>query len=163
MSLISLSKTKQKKSTPSLELEMGDDHGKLTLKQEKFCCLYISKYFWNATQSYMEAYDCEYNTARNNWARLLANACIKTRVREHLDINGFTNENTDVNHLFLINQFEDFWVKLGAIKEYNRVTRRIIDTPKREISAPVVNKEKMRLLYEMMERIKKGNINAGKY
>ena len=48
---------------------------KLNEKQKAFCDFYIESL--NATESYQKAYDCGYNTARTNGARLLTNANIK--------------------------------------------------------------------------------------
>ncbi|ANU28445.1 terminase small subunit [Planococcus versutus] len=51
----------------------------LTEKQQQFCLHYIRHF--NATKAYQEAYECDYNSARNNGPRLLANACIKDEIR----------------------------------------------------------------------------------
>ena len=48
---------------------------KLNEKQKAFCDFYIESL--NATESYRKAYECGYNTARTNGARLLTNANIK--------------------------------------------------------------------------------------
>ena len=48
---------------------------RLNEKQKAFCDFYIESL--NATESYRKAYDCGYNTARTNGARLLTNANIK--------------------------------------------------------------------------------------
>ena len=48
---------------------------RLNEKQKAFCDFYIESL--NATESYQKAYDCSYNTARTNGARLLTNANIK--------------------------------------------------------------------------------------
>ena len=48
---------------------------KLTEKQKAFSDYYIESL--NATESYMKVYECSYNTARTNGARLLTNANIK--------------------------------------------------------------------------------------
>ena len=48
---------------------------KLNEKQKAFCDFYIESL--NATESYQKAYECSYNTARTNGARLLTNANIK--------------------------------------------------------------------------------------
>ena len=48
---------------------------RLNEKQKAFCDFYIESL--NATESYRKAYDCSYNTARTNGARLLTNANIK--------------------------------------------------------------------------------------
>ena len=47
----------------------------LNKRQKAFCDFYIESL--NATESYQKAYECSYNTARTNGARLLTNANIK--------------------------------------------------------------------------------------
>ena len=53
---------------------------KLNEKQKAFANYYIESL--NATESYAKAYECSYNTARTNGARLLANANIKKYIDE---------------------------------------------------------------------------------
>lgn len=53
---------------------------KLNEKQKAFADYYIESL--NATESYAKAYECSYNTARTNGARLLANANIKNYIDE---------------------------------------------------------------------------------
>ena len=53
---------------------------KLNEKQKAFADYYIESL--NATESYKIAYNCSYNTARTNGARLLANANIKEYIDE---------------------------------------------------------------------------------
>ena len=53
---------------------------KLNKKQKAFADYYIESL--NATESYVKAYECSYNTARTNGARLLANANIKRYIDE---------------------------------------------------------------------------------
>ena len=53
---------------------------KLNEKQKAFADYYIESL--NATDSYAKAYECSYNTARTNGARLLAKANIKKYIDE---------------------------------------------------------------------------------
>ena len=53
---------------------------KLNKKQKAFCDFYIESL--NATESYKKVYECSYNTARTNGARLLTNANIKNYIDE---------------------------------------------------------------------------------
>ena len=53
---------------------------KLNEKQKAFADYYIESL--NATESYAKAYECSYNTARTNGARLLTNANIKKYIDE---------------------------------------------------------------------------------
>lgn len=57
------------------ELMQNDE---LTEKQKLFC-LYYSKSF-NATQSYLKAYECSYDTAHTEGYKSLANPCIKSEI-----------------------------------------------------------------------------------
>ena len=52
----------------------------LNNKQKAFADYYTESL--NATESYAKAYECSYNTARTNGARLLANANIKKYIDE---------------------------------------------------------------------------------
>ena len=53
---------------------------KLNDKQKAFADYYIESL--NATESYKKVYECSYNTARTNGARLLTNANIKNYIDE---------------------------------------------------------------------------------
>ena len=53
---------------------------KLNEKQKAFADYYIESL--NATESYKKVYECSYNTARTNGARLLTNANIKNYIDE---------------------------------------------------------------------------------
>ena len=53
---------------------------KLNEKQKAFADYYIESL--NATESYKRVYECSYNTARTNGARLLTNANIKNYIDE---------------------------------------------------------------------------------
>jgi len=109
----------------------------LNLKQEEFCQLYAGsdkELFGNGVQTYLEVYGFEddrngkkisYETAMVNASRLLSNAKIIKRINDLLETGGFTDENVDKQHLFLINQYADKKVKLGAISEYNKLKARI--------------------------------------
>lgn len=77
--------TQKKKSAPA-PIERIDDgtretlqNGELSPEQQMFC-IYYSRTF-NATQSYLNAYRCDYITANTNGPRLLVNA----RVRAEID------------------------------------------------------------------------------
>ena len=55
---------------------------KLNDKQKAFADYYIESL--NATESYKKVYECSYNTARTNGARLLTNANIKKYIDEDI-------------------------------------------------------------------------------
>ena len=56
---------------------------KLNEKQKAFADYYIESL--NATESYVKAYECNYNTARTNGARLLANANIEKYIADRMN------------------------------------------------------------------------------
>ena len=58
----------------------GIEVSKLNEKQKAFADYYIESL--NATESYKKVYECSYNTARTNGARLLTNANIKNYIDE---------------------------------------------------------------------------------
>jgi hypothetical protein len=125
----------------------------LTHRQEKFCKLFVygdREHYGNGTLCYLEAYGITYgfdeddedeeepiklkqNVAAAAASRLLRNVKIINRINELLQEGGFNDTNVDRQHLFLINQFGDLKTKLGAIKEYNVLKRRV-DGPKVEVN-----------------------------
>ena len=99
-------------------------------RQEIFCQLFATdpELLGNATEAYLRAYHLppsKYQVAASNAHKLLKIAEIVKRVNDLLSAEGFNNENVDKQHLFLLNQHVDFKSKLGAIKEYNELKRRI--------------------------------------
>ena len=60
---------------------------KLNDKQKAFADYYIESL--NATESYKRAYECSYNTARTNGARLLTNANIKNYISFTIQVNYY--------------------------------------------------------------------------
>lgn len=105
----------------------------LNARQEKFCQLYASReeYFCNGVKSYMEAYSTNgkkvgYMAAKANAYKLLTNTDILNRIDELLELNGLNNSYVDKQLEKLITQDADFKAKLGAIKEYNELKKRIL-------------------------------------
>lgn len=105
-------------------------------KQEEFCTLYATdrEFLGNGTQCYLEVYGYKddesdrkisYESAKANASRLLTNDNIIKRINSLLEAEGFTDENIDKQHLFLANQFADLKTKLGAIREYNALKKRV--------------------------------------
>lgn len=115
------------------ELTKGEIYD-LNLRQLKFCELYVSKeFFGNGVDSYMEAYDIDeskpgtYANARVGASRLLTNVKILKYVNDMLDANGFNDEFIDKQLLFTITQNADLGAKVAAIREYNKLKKRIED------------------------------------
>jgi len=129
--------TKKKKGTKKVKVEKSP----LNEKQELFCRLYASheEFFGNGIQSYAKAYNIDfskkgsYNVAKANAHRLLTNADILKRIDELFEAHGLNDTFVDKQLEKLIIQEADFKSKLGAIKEYNllkkRVSNKIIDIP----------------------------------
>lgn len=108
----------------------------LNEKQELFCQVYATdkEMFGNGTQSYLEVYGLKdyttgagitYDAAMAASSRLLSDVKIISRINSLLETGGFNDQNVDKQHLFLINQYADKKVKLGAISEYNKLKARI--------------------------------------
>jgi len=102
---------------------------KLNPKQELFCKLYASdeELFGNGVYSYLKAYDLppsKYKAASVSAGRLLVNDRILDRINEILDIK-LNNETVDKELAFVILQKRDFAAKVAAIREYNRVKKRV--------------------------------------
>jgi hypothetical protein len=103
--------------------------GKLTAKEELFCQLYASdrEFFGNGVESYLEAFNLplkKYNTAKVNASILLTKSNILDRINELMDI--FINDIVVDKELgFVIKQKNDLPSKVAAIREYNKVKRRV--------------------------------------
>ena len=101
-------------------------------RQDKFCQLYVSEdFFGNGVETYLEVYDIDrtkpnwYKTACSAASRLLSNVNVCQRINELLKEAGLSNEFIDKQLLFLVTQHADFGNKLGAIKEYNKLKKRV--------------------------------------
>lgn len=110
----------------------------LNLQQEEFCQLYINadrEMFGNGAQCYLAVYGAEYllkNKKPMSYlaavamaSRLLTKVKVIERINELLETGGFSNENVDKQHLFLINQHADLKTKMAAIKEFNALKKRV--------------------------------------
>ena len=124
-----MSKTKIKK--PSKKLTENN----LNVKQELFCQLFATEkeFMGNGVQSYIEAYDINtskpgaYNAARSSAHNLLTNTDICARITELIDENGFNDQNVDKQLLFALTQCADISSKVAAIREYNKLKKRVVE------------------------------------
>lgn len=106
----------------------------LTKKQELFCKLFATEreYFGNGTQAYAKAYNIDLtkrgkqSIAKSNASRLLTYDYITRYIDKLLDLGGLNDNRVDKELLFLIEQNANLHIKLGAIKEYNSLRKRII-------------------------------------
>lgn len=107
----------------------------LNPRQERFCQLYASdrEFFGNGVESYLEVYDIDrskpnwYRAACSAASRLLSDVKICTRINELMEDGGLSDVYVDKQMLFLITQHADFGAKLGAIREYNKLKKRITE------------------------------------
>jgi len=107
---------------------------KLNEKQEQFCLIYVSKeFFANGTEAYAESYGIDlslpgkYNQCSVCASKLLTNANILERINELIDLAGLNDSFVDKQLTFVITQNADMGSKVAAIREYNKLKKRITD------------------------------------
>lgn len=118
----------------------------LTMKEEIFCRCYATtrEFFGNGIQSYVEAYKPDmtkkgwYNVAKNMAYRLLTKGDIMKRINELLSPEGWNHGNMDKQLLFVANQYGDLKSKVNAVREYNRVTKRVDESIKMPVSFEII-------------------------
>lgn len=128
------------------EQEELSPKGKLNPKQEAFCKLYATdqEFFGNGVQSYIEVYGPDmskpnwYKTACAAAAQLLSNIKVFSRINDLLEETGFNDAAVDKQLSFLIHQQADFPTKAAAIREYNKLKKRIDDKKDQNNPAPVI-------------------------
>ncbi|EKE28362.1 MAG: hypothetical protein ACD_3C00070G0001 [uncultured bacterium (gcode 4)] len=99
---------------------------KLTPKQEQFCRIYTDKNsesYWNATKSYLQAYNVPYKIANASWNRMLVNVSIKKRIMELTKVD---NRIFDADHELysVIFQNENLSAKVAGLTLYYKMTGR---------------------------------------
>lgn len=117
----------------------------INLQQETFCQYYTSQseFFGNGVQSYMQAYDMDitsqnaYQVAKTSASRLLNDVHICKRINSLLEEGGLNDVNVDKQLMFLINQYDDKNIKLGALREYNKLKQRITEKYDINVFTPV--------------------------
>ncbi len=122
--------TKNKKAKSTKKKSARD---KLNPQQRKFCELYASdrEFFGNGVQAYAKAYSIDlstrgaYQSAKSAASRLLTNVNLLAYINELLEGIGLNEAHVDKQLAFLITQNADLGAKLGAIKEFNTLRRRI--------------------------------------
>lgn len=87
--------------TPKVIAELVES-GELTEQQKTFCLLYL-KYKFNQTKAYQEAFNCDYDSARANSARLIANDNISKQIKL-LKLELRSNSFIDIQDI--INEYE---------------------------------------------------------
>ena len=93
----------------------------LTHEQRLFC-IYYSKIF-NATQSYINAYKCDYETANANGSRLLVNASVRAEIQRLQEIKRqqIVSSTDDLIDLHMRIAFSDIGQYLTFGKEHQQV------------------------------------------
>lgn len=107
----------------------------LTLRQERFCQLYAldTRFMWNWVSAYLEVYDIDtnkkwwYKTACVCASQLLSNPKVYTRINTLLEEEWLNDEFADKQLLYVMSQQASLPAKLEAIKEYNKLKKRITD------------------------------------
>lgn len=141
-----------KKKQVTSKIKWGKTDNDLRLKTEEFCMLYTSwnaEFFGNWVQSYIAAY--KPNTSKPNWykiacqsaSQLLSNIKVIARINELLELWWFNDQNADKQLSFLMTQHTDFSNKLWAIREYNKLKKRVDDAMK-----PVINVDKIEVVIQ---------------
>ncbi len=132
-------KNKPKEEKQELvDFQIIDRKTGLNLREELFCRVYTSEteFFGNGVQTYIEVYKPDmsnpnwYNLACVKAHNILSKVKVFARINTLLAEQGFNHLNSDKQLGFLMNQFADFKAKIAAIREYNRVTKRVDDAPK---------------------------------
>lgn len=121
--------TKKKKTKSTKKKSAGD---KLNPLQRKFGKLYASEreFFGNGVQAYAKAYSIDlstrgaYQSAKSCAWRLLTNVDLLAYINELLEV-VLNEAHVDKQLAFLITQNADFGAKLGAIREFNALRKRI--------------------------------------
>lgn len=143
---------KLKKKPITSKAKWGKTDKDLRLKTEEFCMLYTSpnrEFFGNWVQSYIEAYEPDrlnpnrYKNACAAASQLLTNTKVIARINELLEDWGFNDVHVDKELSFLITQHIDFGTKLWAIREYNKLKKRVDDAMK-----PIVNIDKVQVIID---------------
>jgi len=135
---------------------------KLNPLQREFCKLFATdrEFFGNGVQAYAEAYDIDlstkgaYQSAKAAASRLLTNVNLLAYINKLLDLS-LNEAHVDKQLAFLITQDADFGAKLGAIREFNALRKRI--TKKFEGTMNITNS-----LLDMVDGTSKGKLPDAK-
>ncbi|MEI6093515.1 MAG: terminase small subunit [bacterium] len=116
----------------------------LTPQQERFCQLFVTgeEFLGNGTKSYAEAYGIEqegnwYKTCAAAASRLLRGVKIANRISEMLNL--VMNDQTVDNELgYVIAQKADLNSKVAAIREYNKLKKRVSEVQVNDVKILVL-------------------------
>lgn len=107
----------------------------LTQRNRKFCKFYVqhSEYFGNGTHAYGQAYGIDIRTpakyaiAANGAYRLLKNDEILRYINKLLGEMALNDVFVDKQMAFIITQNANLPTKLGGIREYNKLKKRVVN------------------------------------
>lgn len=122
----------------------------LTMRQKDFCFAYLFGFTkgkklikYNATHAYGQAYGHSFRrgSAKENMcavegSRLLRNPKIKQYIKQLIEREGLNDEVVDFELLEIIKGF-DPKAKIAAIREYNKLKKRITDKVEHSIDNPL--------------------------
>ena len=118
----------------------------LNPQQLDFCKLFASdrEFFGNGTQSYIEAYNPKkvgnwYKSAMASASRLLSNVKILDEINRLLELRGLNNSFVDKQLELLVTQNADYGSKIAAIREYNKMKKRVDGDGDAKITIEVKN------------------------
>jgi PIN domain nuclease of toxin-antitoxin system len=122
----------------------------LTLRQKKFCKLYVSdtEFFGNGVKSYAKVYSIDltkkssYKVAKAAASRMLTNVNLLDYMNKLLDDMGLNKVHVDKQLAFLITQNAELGIKMAAIREFNKLRQRIEDKTKVQGGITVVIKDR---------------------
>lgn len=104
----------------------------LSPQRKRFVDNYVSQdYLGKGTASYAEAFGYDTTnkkqmiSAKSAASRLLGDPAVYKAINEKLTLDGFNDHNVDKQLLHLIEQHADKQSKLGAIREYNKLKKRV--------------------------------------
>jgi len=151
--------TKQEKVCTQREYSKPFDDGtretmlneNLTPEQRLFC-IYYSKIF-NATQSYLKAYGCSYNTAMVEGSNLLRNPKIRAEIQRLQEIKRqqIVANTEDIVDLHMRIAFAD----IGDYVEFGRETLKTEDGEEYQINKVLLN-ESSNLDTQIIQEVKQG-------
>lgn len=132
-------KNKSKDKAIAKEVKSVLENADLTDKQRLFC-LYYSKSF-NAAQSYVKAYGCDWNTACANGSRLLTKANVQEEIMRLKELK--------LQRLFVAeDDFVDLHMRIAFADIGNYVSFGLKDTPIMIDGAPLISEEGKPMTYK---------------
>ena len=141
----------------------------LSPKMRLFCELFVSEdFFGNGVQAYIQAYNPDrdkpnwYNTARSIASENLTKPSILAYITELIDLSGVNDSNIDKQLLIVLQQNADYSSKVAAIREYNKLKKRIEEKIEHNTTINVDTIDYSKLDNETLRKIAKARIKPDK-